>query len=313
MPKGKAALPSVGGGSPEAQNATNAYLTGAGMDGFIQSLDQQNLPVKEIELYKIHKRPVNKYHMIDNIELDESIRQYGLINPIAVCHHLDEDDYVISAGERRYEAVSRLHERYPDNPRFQKIECKVYILTDDKALLEQGFPYITEEQEEGIYRDSNNLARQLTDNEIASQVRILLKKCEDPEFVKRLKESAKAAGTKTYDKPDIAKLVISVMKSQGCWGAEKVRQYKIVYDSHNTQLLDDIEEKKISVYAAYQAVVKQQQRKRKRKTNKIQQMKKSIEELCIEASTQPYTDKEIEKLKEYSDRLMELYNKLSNK
>lgn len=274
-------------------DATNTLL-----NDYSIPMDKQPLPIEEIELSKIEKRPINRYHPIENLELDESIRQYGLINPIAVCHREGEDKYVISAGERRYDAICRLNKRYPDNPRFQKVECKVYILTDDTVLLEQGFPYITKEQEEGIYRDSNNLARQLSEKDIASQIRYIVKRFDDPVYVNRLKETAELAGIKTYSNPDKAVLISSVMKTQGLWSNEKIRQYLIVYNTNNEELLDGIEEGTISVNAAYKQIMDVQKRKRKRKTNKISLLSKAVDSVIIESKLQEYSDKDKEKLKE---------------
>lgn len=295
-----------GGINTTARRQSGSSATTALLSGFDFEMDKVALPVENIELSKIHKRPVNRYHMVDNIELDESIRKYGLINPIAVCHQSGEDSYTISAGERRFEAVSRLHERYPDNPRFKTIECKVYIITEDTTLLEQGFPYITAEQEEGIYRDSNNLARQLSEKDIASQIRYIVQKFDDPEYVQMLRDTAKLAGFKTYSNPDKAVLISSVMQSQGLWKKEKIRQYLIVYNSHNDKLLDAIEDGEISVYAAYKQIVDIQNRKRKRKTNKIQHMFKTIDELVIESKTQNYSLQDIGRLKECISKLQKI-------
>jgi hypothetical protein len=286
-------------------DATNALLTGIPYD---ISLDKTPLPIETIELSKIKKRPVNRYHAIDNLELDESIRQYGLINPIAVCHKVGEDTYTISAGERRFDAITRLNQRYPDNPRFQKVECKVYILTEDTTLLEQGFPYITAEQEEGIYRDSNNLARQLTEKDIASQIRYIIKRFDDPAYVKQLKDTAELAGFTTYSNPDKTVLISSVMKSQGLWSREKIRQYLVIEKTKNEELLDAIEEGTISVNKAYKQVVEVNSRKRKRKTNKISPLNKAIDSLYLEAKTQDYSNEDLEKLEKCIQKLQEIYD-----
>ena len=294
-----------------SRKESSANVTNTLISGFDFPLDKAPLPIEEIELSKIRKRPINRYHMIDNLELDESIRLYGLINP--VCHHVGEDIYTISAGERRYDAITRLHERYPENPRFQKVECKVYILTDDNALLEQGFPYITTEQEEGIYRDSNNLARQLTEKDIASQIRYIIKRFNDPAYVKQLKDTAELAGFKTYSNPDKVVLISSVMKSQGLWSREKIRQYLMIEKSGKPELLDAIEEGTISVNAAYKKVVEIQSRQRRRKTNKITNMSKAVDALLLEAKTQDYTAKDLEKLDKCIVQLQEILKEKKNK
>ena len=259
-----------------AASATNVLLTGSGL---IQMDRQPNVPNVDIPLEKIKLRAVNRFHTVNNIELDESIRMYGLINPIAVCHHEGEDEYTISAGERRYQSVKRLHERYPDNPRFQTIECKVYILTEDKNLLAAGLPYITPEMEEGIYRDSNTMSRQLTDKDIASQIRSIVARFDDESYVENLRETAKLSGFQTYSSPDPYVLISSVIASSDLWSREKVRQYLIIRKSGHEYMLDQIEEGTLSVSAAYKQVLVEQKHTRKRKVDHVKPLMRSVTNL----------------------------------
>ena len=85
-------------------STTSTYLSPQAVEYF-GGMDNVPLPIKQIELYKIKTRDINSYHMIDNIELEESIKQYGMINPIAVFHKEGEEIYTISAGERRFQAM----------------------------------------------------------------------------------------------------------------------------------------------------------------------------------------------------------------
>lgn len=279
-----------------ASDATNALLSGTGLINLDQQPAVRNT---ELPLEDIQFRPTNQFHdMDDNLELDESILRYGLINPIAVCHHEGEKMYTISAGSRRYKAMVRLRTRFPDNPRFWKIECKIYILTNDPEKLKQGFPYITEEQEEGIYRDSNNLARQLTDTDIASQMRYIVKRFEDPEYVSKLRATAESMDIRTYSNPDLFKLVSSVMSSQNLWKREKTRQYLVVYKAGRNDLLDEIEQNLITVNGAYKEVIQEKSKKRKRATNKLPALMKSVDAFAKEAENRSYTEDEIAKLKQ---------------
>lgn len=288
-----------------AAEATSAILTGQGI-----AMDRQpSVPNVEIPLDKISLRPVNRFHPVENLELDESIRNYGMINPIAVCHREGEDRYVISAGERRYQAVCRLHKRFPDSPRYEKIECKVYILTEDRELLHQGFPYISPIMEEGIYRDSNNLARRLTDQDIASQVRYIVSRFDDPIYVSRLRQSAELSGIHTYSSPDPFVLISSVMSSQNMWGREKTRQYLIVRKAGREDLLDKIENGEISVSAAYNEVVAANKKNRKRKTNRMPAFVKAAKALVTESQSRTYTEKELEQIKDCVDQLNAILEK----
>ena len=249
-----------------AAGATTALLFGSGF-----RMDQEpSVPTQEIPLDKISLREINKFHPVNDLELDESIIQYGLINPIAVCHHIDEDKYIISAGERRYKSYCRLHERFPDSKRYETIECRVYILTEDKHLLEKGLPYISEEIEEGIYRDSNMLSRQLTDEDIACQIRHVVDRFYDIEYLDKLREEAKKVGITTYSNPNLHALISTVMSSQNMWSREKMRQYLVVYNAKREDLLAKIENGEMAVNTAYKTVVAEQGLTRKRrKTNHI--------------------------------------------
>lgn len=311
MPKVNINAAYFGANSVSRKN-NSASTTNALLSGSVFEMDKQALPIENIPLDKIRKRPVNIYHPIDNLELDESIRQFGLINPIAVCHRKDEDIYTISAGERRYDAITRLHERYPDNPRFQTIECKVYILTEDETELERGFPYITPAQEEGIYRDSNNLARQLSEKDIASQIRYIVSRFENPEYVVMLRRTAENVGIHTYSNPDRYILISSVIKSQGLWGREKIRQYLVVYDSKDNELLDAIEQGEISVNAAYKKILEKQKKSRTRKTTKVNALERAVSALKKEAQNRTYTEEDINLIRQCVEELQIIMNSVQN-
>lgn len=259
-----------------------------------------NTPTEYIDINKIKRRLVNVYHEIDNIELDESILKYGLIHPISVYHYEGQDEYTISSGQRRYDAVCRLHTRYPDNPNFQKIECRVYVITEDPNLLFKGFPYITKEQEEGIYRDSNNLARQLTDEDIASQILYITDKFKDPEYVQQLKANAAEAGFKTYNKKDNLNLISSVLKTEGMWSREKIRQFFVIQkyaeESGDTKLLNLVVNGQIKVSAAYKQVVEEQGTSRNKKTDYIKPIEKAVTELMEASKDAIFTQEDINRV-----------------
>lgn len=266
-------------------------------------LESQFIPLENIKF-----REINDYHDIDdNLELDESIRMYGLINPITVfCDRKQEPippeqrDYTISAGSRRFKAMSRLKDRYPNEPKYYKIECKVYFIVSSEEKQEKHLdvPYITKEEENAIYRDSNNLARQLNDQDIACQMRYIIKRFENKENLEKVRKAAEDLNIHTYSNPDLYKLITSVMSSQNLWKREKTREYLIIYKADRTDLLDQIEKGTISVNAAYKEVISTQSKSRKRNTNKIPSFIKSVQELVKESETRTYTDKEIQKLKE---------------
>ena len=266
-------------------------------------LESQFIPVENIRF-----RELNEFHDVDdNLELDESIRMYGLINPISVYCDIkqkeipaDQREYTISAGSRRYKAVLRLRDRYPGDPRFYKIEAKVYFIVSEEEKRDKHLdvPYITKTEENAIYRDSNNLARQLNDQDIASQMRYIIGRFENPDNLEKVRKAAEELNIKTYSNPDIYKMITQVMSSQNLWKREKTREYLTIYRADRDDLLDRIEAGNISVHAAYKMVIEEQDKKRKRTTNKIPSFVKSVQALAKEAETKNYTDKEIQKLKE---------------
>ncbi len=114
-----------------------------------------------IPLRDISKREINEYSITNIEELAKSIENTGLWQPIIVRKDLSSDyvKYVIVAGERRYSAFELLYNKYKNEGNsvkaelFESIEAR--ILTDEEA----------EKFEEDIYRDTNDLSRQLTNFE----------------------------------------------------------------------------------------------------------------------------------------------------
>ena len=146
-----------------ARKATSALLGGSGVFGMDEFTLVSKLSVQSIPYIKIREREVNEFSDTADIRsLAESIKLYGLINPLSVVHHTEDDTYVISAGHRRFKAITLLRNDYPDTDRYNNIDCAVYEITDDEFKLKQGLPYISKEQEVGIYLDSNLENRQLT-------------------------------------------------------------------------------------------------------------------------------------------------------
>ncbi len=81
---------------------------GKGLDALIRPKDQENLPsagVTNIPISKIKKNPHQPRKNFDSTslnELSESIKEKGVITPITV--RLDNDNYILIAGERRLRA-----------------------------------------------------------------------------------------------------------------------------------------------------------------------------------------------------------------
>lgn len=67
---------------------------------------------KRIQITKIQSSPLNDYP-IDNIEeLENLILSHGLLDPLCVNYHEEEDYYELESGDRRYHAIQNLIEKY---------------------------------------------------------------------------------------------------------------------------------------------------------------------------------------------------------
>lgn len=96
---------------------------------------------KELELNKIKRNPFNNYDMDNLDELKNSIITNGLITPISVIGPSENDEYVLIAGERRFNIFSELAESGEE--RYQKMP--VYVIgpinmdeTEQKLLIESS-------------------------------------------------------------------------------------------------------------------------------------------------------------------------------
>lgn len=130
------------------------------MDGKIR----QDRTATAISIAEIIPRKEN-FYIIDEIkELEKSIDEIGLLQPIVVRENKDKtgrnDKYVIVAGERRFTAYKNLFKKYTDlymsnkdnevykekHNHYSEINC--YILNKEE-----------EANEEKIYKDTNDLQR----------------------------------------------------------------------------------------------------------------------------------------------------------
>ena len=290
-----------------ARKATGALLGGdfsLGASGFA---NESALRVQSIPYEKLREREINEFSDEADINsLALSIRQCGLINPLSVVHHPDEDIYVISAGHRRYKAIGILRNEYPHDDRYKNVDCAVYEVTEDSFKLKQGLPYITKEQEESIYRDSNLESRQLSYEDVARQIRYIVKRFEDPDYMNKIRDNLASQGIRTYEShTDKIKLITNVLSTQkySGWSRETIRQYLQIMDAHREDLLDKIEQGELRVNAAYKLLVAEANKSRRRKTTKITALRNAVNQFTAEAKTRVYSDKEIEEIKGYIDTL----------
>ena len=293
-----------------ASKSTSAFLGTADLS-MLENLTA--IPVRSIPIDKVQPRAVNEFSDVKNIELEESIRLYGMIDPISVSHKEEEDIYTIISGHRRYNAILNLRNKFPKEKRYAMIDCRIYEVTEDTFLLAQGLPYITKDQEEAIYRDSNLQSRQLTDQDIAKQIRKIVLRFSDMDYIDFLRESAKKNGINTYDHTDRVKLISSVVASQNWkgWSREKIRQYLIVYNTGNEVLLQKIENGEMAVKTAYKTVLSEQNKNRDRKTKKLPQLQKITLDFVKEyqKGLNDYTEEDLIVIQNCIDQLTEILKK----
>ena len=296
-----------------ARKATGALLGGDFSLGASDFANESALRVQAIPFEKLREREINEFS--DDADINSlalSIRQCGLISPLSVVHHPEEDIYVISAGHRRYKAISILRNEYPHDDRYKTVDCAVYEVTDDSFKLKQGLPYITKEQEESIYRDSNLESRQLSYEDVAKQIRYIVKRFEDPDYMNKIRDDLAAQGIRTYEShTDKIKLITNVLSTQkySGWSRETIRQYLQIMDSHREDLLDKIEQGDLRVTAAYKLLVAEAKKSRKRKTTKITALRSAISEFSDEAKNRTYRDDEIKEIEGYIAVLQEIVDR----
>lgn len=94
----------------------------------IQIENKRQQAIEYIELAKIKPSP-NNFYEITNIEaLVDDIKEFGLQNPLVVKKLQDSDEYEIISGERRWTALTKIHDE--DNTQFQLVMCRVFGGTD---------------------------------------------------------------------------------------------------------------------------------------------------------------------------------------
>ena len=291
-----------------ARKATGALLGDFGLgDDFAM---MAKLKVESIPYEKLKKRDINEFSDTADISpLAESIRLYGLINPLSVVHHQDTDEYIISAGHRRYKAIGRLRELYPNDKRYDTVDCAVYEVTDDEFKLKQGLPYITKEQEEGIYRDSNLQNRQLSYEDVAKQIRYIYKRLDDESFLTNVINDLNEQGVSfKVSKQDKVKIIINVLSTQqyAGWSRETIRKYTVIMDSGREDLIDQIVSLELKVDAAYKQLVKDEKKTRTRKTTKITALRTAMSDFLEEARKRRYSVEDVTELKKYIKELTEI-------
>ena len=116
--------------------------------------------IVNIEREKINKNPKNKYKIGEIDTLAESIKIYGIVNPLNVRKNSD-DTYTLLGGERRITAIDKLIDdpNVPDWNEYTLIPCVIKDL--DKIKL----PISDEMKEKYAIVTTNKEARKYTDSD----------------------------------------------------------------------------------------------------------------------------------------------------
>lgn len=272
------------------------------------------MQTEAIRLDLIKEREENFFSEVPDDQLIESIRQYGVINPLAVTMKEGDKTYTISAGHRRFAAMKKLHEEDPENPLYTTIDCRVYVITDDPEKLKLRREYITKEQEEAIYEESNLLTRQLTERDGARNMRYICSKFSDKEYVQNIARQAEKRGEKiSIDRVNtwkLAETVLASMNIQG-WKKTKIKYYIAVYNAGRQDLLDQIENGTLSVKSAYETINEKRKNERNagRKSNKIAPFRRASKEFFLEAEKREYSAAEVNELKKIYESLGKIIEK----
>ena len=124
------------------------------------SKDVVKMNIVNIEREKINKNPKNKYKIGEIDTLAESIKIYGIVNPLNVRKNSD-DTYTLLGGERRRTAIDKLIDdpNVPDWNEYTLIPCVIKDL--DKIKL----PISDEMKEKYAIVTTNKEARKYTDSD----------------------------------------------------------------------------------------------------------------------------------------------------
>ena len=117
---------------------------------------EENTRVYSIPLDVIRTRKENGYSISGIDALAGSIERTGLIHPIIL--QPEGELFRIVDGERRFRAMKELHDRYEKS--CDRVRAKIYSTIP--AIVRGN---LSAEEENQIYRDSNDYARQLTNFE----------------------------------------------------------------------------------------------------------------------------------------------------
>lgn len=173
----------------------------------------QDAKLEYIPLSKLNPSPLNTYDSTDIEDLLGSIKSCGLLTPLTVSGPDDNGIYEILSGERRYKALSTLHNE--DNSTYESAPCYICNTRD--------------QYEKQLIIESSNLeTRDFDKNEHRLHILEILKQMADEGSIKH-QEIVKEAG-----------------KYMNC--SERYRRmYMEIFKNDNDELNQLVKEKKVTV------------------------------------------------------------------
>nr|MBQ4458678.1 ParB N-terminal domain-containing protein [Clostridia bacterium] len=192
-----------------------------------ETIEIEKLP--KIEVSKIKGREKNEFSDVGIVTLKQSIKNIGLINPISL--RKNKNDYTIISGHRRFRAYKeilndlKIEKQEAENnnqsldsinseiEKYSFIPAIVYEIVSDKSdLLGTDPKYITEAQEEEIYKASNLENRQISKQDLTKHIMYFYNMINNsPEFknnlLSEMNKGAKRNATKLNLPKAVAKLI----------------------------------------------------------------------------------------------------------
>lgn len=213
-----------------------------------KSRDIVKLKISNIERKKIKKNPKNNYS-IDNIEeLKESIKNYGLAEPINV-RRLEDGNYMLLGGERRITAIDMLiaDDTVEDWNEYTLIPCVVKDLDKIKLPLsdenKEKYAIITTNKEARKYSDADKYSEMQAWKEIIEELRLKGVESITGEDENGEKNKIQIKGEKTRD----------ILANATGMSRGQVQRFEKVHNNADPDLLNAMLDDNISVGVAEKA------------------------------------------------------------
>ena len=231
----------------ETQAGKEAFRVGEGILSNV-SKASAGLKITNLARDRIEKNPKNKYSISGIPALAESIKQYGLVQPLHVAPEKD-GKYMLLGGERRLTAIDQLIED-PDTPEWTEetlIPCVVKGIEDVKLDLSP------ENKERYAIITTNRESRAYTDGDIYMELqewKLIIEELRKKgiEYISHYDESGQEEqltikGEKTRD---ILSQATGMSRSQ-------INQFELVHNRGSEGIKDALVEGKLSVGTAAKA------------------------------------------------------------